>query len=133
MSDEFVVPSEFELTPESTNTGDWSDEGEPQTEDDLVDATGGDTPDVIQMDVPFPEAQRQAPQNSVAPFPPSPVTQGPSRSAPYSNIKDSLYFSEMARFKQTRKIKNRQTTGRGKQPRQNIASKPIRKEVRGAI
>lgn len=114
--------TEFEFTPTNTDVG--SDEEFVLQDGETVVAAGRTTPDVIQMDVPFPVAQQQNPQSSITPFPPSP---GPSQVRPYQSIKESLYFSEMVKKKTTPKYNPRKTEDPGKQPRSGISSTPLRK------
>ena len=105
------------------------------------------SPDHIQMDVEFPQAQLQdypvgqqietESASTAMPFPPTPENSEVSEPTPslkphsYRDIKDSIYFQEkMARTKKTRKLtkKEKEDLAAGKQPRQGIPAKPLRKK-----
>ena len=81
-------------------------------------------------------ATPKEPLETPVPFPPTPKhpevgEPGPSKSVgSYYDVKNSIYFREMARKKTTRKLpKNepKNTSGGGKSPRKEIESTPLRK------
>ena len=84
--------------------------------------------------------QKGALETSV-PFPPTPecleVSEpGPSKSVDsHYDVKNSIYFKEMAKWKKTKKLPKNQpknTSGGYKQPRSPIGAKPLRKTRVGA-
>ena len=129
--------SEFSVSP-STNS--LNDEGGDEGEEEAR------SPDHIQMDVEFPQVQRQGypvgqqiqteSASTATPFPPTPENPEVSEPTPslkphlYRDIKDSIYFQEkMVKTKKTRKLtrKEKKDLAAGKQPRQGIPAKPLRK------
>ena len=133
--------SEFDVTPSPTNS--LNDEGGEEEEE-------AHSPDHIQMDVEFPQAQLEnypvRPQiqaesaSAVIPFPPTPEESEVSEPTPsiqpnsYKDIKDSLYFQErMAKTKKTRKLtkKEKDDLKAGKQPRMGIPATPLKKTGTG--
>ena len=137
-SDSSSVPtlSEFSVTP----TNSLNDEGGDEREEEAR------SPDHIQMDVEFPQAQLQGYPveqqvqaelaSAAMPFPPTPENPEVSEPTPliepnsYKDIKDSLYFQErMVKTKKTKKLtkKEKEELQAGKQPRQPIQATPLRK------
>ena len=133
--------SEFDVTPSPTNS--LNDEGGEEEEE-------ARSPDHIQMDVEFPQAQlgnspvrpqiQAESASAVIPFPPTPEESEVSEPTPsiqpnsYKDIKDSLYFQErMAKTKKTRKLtkKEKDDLKAGKQPRLNIPATPLKKTGTG--
>ena len=131
--------SEFSVTPSPTNS--LNDEGGDEEE-------GARSPDHIQMDVEFPQAQlegypvRQQIQAESAcaamPFPPTPDNTEVSESSPqikphsYKSIQDSIYFQDsMVKRKTTKKLteKDRQTIAAGKQQYTPRKAKPLTKSM----
>ena len=129
--------SEFSVTPSSTNS--LNDERGDEEE-------GARSPDHIQMDVEFPQAQlegypvRQQIQAKSAcaamSFPPIPNNTEVSESSPqikphsYKSIQDSIYFQDsMVKRKTTKKLteKDRQTIAAGKQQYTPRKAKPLTK------
>ena len=124
--------SEFSVTP-STNS--LNDEGGDEGEEEAC------SPDHIQMDVEFPQAQlhghpvkAQEPTSTPMLFPPTPENPEVSEPTPliepnsYKDIKDSLYFQErMVKTKKTKKLtkKEKEELQAGKQPRQPIQATPL--------
>ena len=133
--------SEFSVTP-STNS--LNDEG------GECDTQETHSPDNIQMDVGFPLEQIRGypvplevqvePSETPMPFPRTPDNPKVSEPSPvikpysYRDIKDSLYFQEkMVKTKQTKKLmkKEKEQLQAGKQPRQQIPAKLLRKTGAG--
>ena len=129
--------SEFDVTPSPTNS--LNDQGGEEEEE-------ARSPDHIQMDVEFPQAQlgnspvrpqiQAESASAIIPFPPTPEESEVSEPTPsiqlnsYKDIKDSLYFQErMAKTKKTRKLmkKEKDDLKAGKQPRLNIPATPLKK------
>ena len=123
--------SEFSVTP----TNSLNDEGE-------GDSDEAHSPNPLQKGRAIPSGQLGDPKSldTLVPFPPTPdhseVSEpGPSKTASSGyDVKNSIYFKEMAKWKETKKLpknKSRNTTGSPKQPRLPIAANPLKKTGAG--
>ena len=136
-SDFEVSLSEFSCTPTTPTNSLTSDEGGTRDEEQAQ------SPDQIQMDVEIPQEQIMGypvdvmVQPTPMPFPPTPEPTEVSEPGPiiqphsYKDIKDSVYFRDsMVKKKKTAKLSTKEKNAllaAGKQPRDPIPAKPLRK------